>query len=62
VETRKVEVPVIREHLVYGDCSLGPRPASPHAPGSPISTFTLREFQPVSQFNPRIVRSIGNEH
>ena len=61
VETRTIEVPVIREHLVYGDCSTGPRQASPHAPGPPIVTFTFKEFQPVTHIKPRIVRSIGNE-
>ena len=61
VETRIVEVPVIRERLVYGDCSTGPREASPHAPGPPIVNFTFKEFQPVSHIKPRIVRSIGNE-
>jgi hypothetical protein len=61
VETRTVQVPVIREHLIYGDCSTGPREARPHAAGPPIVTFTLKEFQPVSQIKPRIVRSIGNE-
>ena len=61
VETRTVQVPVIREHLIYGDCSTGPREARPRAAGPPIVTFTLKEFQPVSQIKPRIVRSIGNE-
>ena len=61
VETRTVEVPVMRERLVYGDCSAGPREASPSAPGAPIVTLTFKEFQPVSQIKPRIVRSIGNE-
>jgi hypothetical protein len=61
VETRTVEVPVIREHLVYGDCSAGPREASPNTKSAPIVTLTFKEFQPVSQIKPRIVRSIGNE-
>ena len=61
VETHRVEVPVIREHLIYGDCSTGPREARPHAPGPPTVTFTFKEFQPVSQIKPRIVRSTGNE-
>jgi len=61
VEIRTVEVPVVQEHLVYADCSTVPREVRPNKPVAPIVTLTFKEFQPVSQIKPRIVRSIGNE-
>jgi hypothetical protein len=53
VQTRSVEGPVTREHIVYRDCSAGPQESSPR-----IANVTFKEFQPVRQIRPRVVRSI----
>ena len=56
VTMQTVEVPVMREHIAYRDCPAGQQESSP-----PIARLTFKEFQPVSQIKPRVVRSIRNE-
>ena len=56
VQTRSVEVPVTREHIVYRDCSAAPQESSPR-----IAILTFKEFQPVRQIRPRVVRSIRDD-
>ncbi len=55
VQSHRVEVPVAREHIVYRDCPAGQEP-SPR-----IATLTFKEFQPVRQIRPRVVRSIRDD-
>jgi hypothetical protein len=53
-EARVVEIPVTTEYVVYRDCPAGqPQPS--------IATLTLKDFQPVRQITPRIVRSIRDD-
>lgn len=62
VQTRTVEVPVVRERVVTRTVFVE-RPATP--PGShraaPLVAGTLRDFQPVTEFAPRVVRSTYEE-
>jgi hypothetical protein len=56
VRIRSVEVPVVRERIVYRDCL-----AEPPAATSQIDTLTFREMRPVRQIRPRVVRSIRDD-
>jgi hypothetical protein len=56
IQTRRVEVPVMREQIIYRDCPAGPREANP-----PIASLTFKDFQPVRQIRPRLVRSIRDD-
>jgi hypothetical protein len=56
VQTRTVEVPVTQDRIVYRDCPAGSQESSPR-----VANLTFKEFQPVSQLRPRIVRSVGDE-
>jgi hypothetical protein len=53
---RSPEVPLTREHVVYRDCS-----AVAPEPNPPVANLTFKEFQPVRQIRPRIVRSIRDD-
>jgi hypothetical protein len=55
VQTRNVETPVMREHVVYRDCPAGPQGSSPAVAN------LFKEFQPVSHIRPRVVRSIRDD-
>jgi len=55
-QTRLVEVPVTREHVVYRNCPAG-QPES----GPSIAGLTFKEFQPVREIKPRVVRSIRDD-
>jgi hypothetical protein len=55
-QTRMVEVPVTREHVVYHNC-----PASQQEPSSSIASLSFKEFQPVREIKPRVVRSIRDD-
>ena len=56
VESRKMYVPVTRERVVYRDCS-SVQPESE----APIPNLTFKEFRPVHQIKPRIVRSARDD-
>jgi hypothetical protein len=60
VQARIVEVPVTRERIVYRDvyreCPGGPQESSPA-----VASLTFKEFQPVRQIRPRVIRSIGHD-
>ncbi len=56
VQTRRVEVPVPQEPIVYRDC-----PAVPQLSSPPVANLTFKEFQPVTQIRPRVIRSAQNE-
>lgn len=56
IQTRSVEVPVMREQIIYRDCPAGPREANP-----PIASLTFKDFQPVHQIRKRVVRSIRDD-
>jgi hypothetical protein len=56
VQIRRVEVPVPREAIVYRDC-----PAAPQLSSPPVANLTFKEFQPVRQIRPRVIRSAQNE-
>ena len=56
VETHRVEVPVPHEAIVYRDCPVPPQRSSP-----PVVNLTFKEFQPVTQIRPRVIRSAQNE-
>jgi hypothetical protein len=51
-----VEVPVTREHVVYRNC-----PAGQQESGPSIASLTFKEFQPVREIKPRVVRSIRDD-
>ena len=55
-QTRLVEVPVTREHVVYRNCPAGQQESNPS-----IASLTFKEFQPVREIKPRVVRSIRND-
>jgi hypothetical protein len=55
-QTRMVEVPVTREHVVYHNC-----PAGQQEPSSSIASLSFKEFQPVREIKPRVVRSIRDD-
>ena len=56
VQTRRVEVPVPHEAIVYRNC-----PAAPQLSSPPVVNLTFKEFQPVTQIRPRVIRSAQNE-
>jgi len=60
VQTRIVEVPVTRERIVYRDvcrdCPGGPQESSPT-----VASLTFKEFKPVRQIRPRVIRSIRDD-
>jgi hypothetical protein len=60
LQTRIVEVPVTRERVVYRDvcrdCPSGPQESSPA-----VASLTFKEFQPVRQIRPRVIRSNRND-
>jgi hypothetical protein len=43
-------------HYIYGNC-----PTEEHAPSQSTAILTFKEFQPVSQIKPRVVRSLRND-
>jgi hypothetical protein len=55
-QTRPVELPVTREHVVYRNCPAGQQESNPS-----IASLTFKEFQPVREIKPRIVRSIRDD-
>ena len=55
-QTRLVEVPVTREHVVYRNCPAGQQESNPS-----IAALTFKEFQPVREIKPRVVRSIRDD-
>ena len=55
-QIRMVEVPVTREHVVYRNC-----PAGQQESGPSIASLTFKEFQPVREIKPRVVRSIRDD-
>ena len=52
----QVEMPATRELVVYRDC-----PAVQPESRPPIASLTFKEFQPVRQIRPRVVRSISDD-
>jgi len=56
VQTRLMEVPVTRERVVYRDCPPGQQESGPS-----IASLTFKEFQPVREIKPRVVRSIPDD-
>ena len=52
-QTRRVEVPVVQERVVYRECA---HPTEPQSGG-----FTFNELQPVREIHPRVVRSIRDD-
>jgi len=52
-QTRRVEVPVVQERVVYRECA--------HPTEPPSGGFTFNELQPVREIHPRIVRSIRDD-
>jgi hypothetical protein len=55
-QTRLVEVPVVREHVVYRNCLASQQESKPS-----IASLTFKEFQPVREIKPRVVRSIRDD-
>ena len=56
VESRKMDVPTARERVASRDCS-SVQPESK----VPVSNLTFKEFRPVRQIKPRIVRSTRDD-
>jgi hypothetical protein len=56
VQSHSPEVSATREHVVYRDC-----PAVQPASQPPIASLTFKEFQPVRQIKPRVVRSTRDD-
>jgi hypothetical protein len=60
LQTRIVEAPVPRDLIVYRDvcrdCPGGPQKSSPT-----VASLTFKEFQPVRQIKPRVIRSIRDD-
>jgi hypothetical protein len=52
-QTRRVEVPVVQERVVYRECAHATEPQS--------GGFTFNELQPVREIHPRVVRSIRDD-
>lgn len=47
---------VTREHIVYRDCSSSQQESS-----SPVASLTFKEFQPVRELRPRVIRSMQGD-
>ena len=52
-QTRRVEVPVVQERVVYRECAHSTEPQS--------GGFTFNELEPVREIHPRVVRSIRDD-
>lgn len=52
-QTRRVEVPVVEERIVYRECA--------HPAELPLGGLTFNELEPVREIHPRVVRSIRDD-
>jgi hypothetical protein len=57
IANRDKNPPMTQERVVYRDCS-SVQPESK----APISNLTFKEFRPMRQITPRVVRSIRDDH